>query len=228
MFKMRTALLGVLALFIASGIAASVASASGPYWHVNGKKLGQGESRQVKLQMKGTGIITILEEPTQILIECKTSLSEGMTITGQGKSQGQGKGRLIFTQCKVVKPVEDCGVAQPVQTAQLKFYLAINPNNKQQKYVALFGPQNPFLIIEFTGLNCPLGNVTVQGSVAAELAPTEVNSQEMLLSFPDKPITEVLLEQELVKPSLDGGAVALHAFYGSRLATGETWGVFAQ
>lgn len=222
--------MGVLTLITASGIATSTASASGPYWHVNGKKLGQGETRQVKLQMKGTGVISVkISEGVELGIECKTGLTEGATIAGQGKLQGQGKARFTFTQCRLVKPQEACTIEEPVTTSQLKYQLGINPNNKQQKFVELFVPkENHFLVIKFVPSSCVLKEITIDGSVAAEVMPTEKEGQEALLSFPAKPITEVLLEQQVAEPSLDGGAVTLGAFFGARLATGEPWGVFGQ
>jgi hypothetical protein len=53
--KIRVALIGVLVVLGISGTATSTASAvaAGPYWRVGGVRLGQGETKQLKLQLKG-------------------------------------------------------------------------------------------------------------------------------------------------------------------------------
>jgi hypothetical protein len=234
MFKTRVALLGVLALLTASGITASMASAAGPYWHVNGSKLGQGATRQVKLQAKG---ITIFKEKIvgsiTIVIECHNSYAEGAGIEGVGNLQGQDKGRIVFEQCKTVfKPAEACTVVEPIKTNQLKSYLAYNKALTQQKFVDVFEPQQRlgFIVLRFSGSGCLLTEDEVIGSVAAEIVPIEKEAQELLLNFPEEPITSVIREQQERSVILLQGSeqVMYSGAYGARLATNEPWGVFGQ
>jgi len=231
MFKARAALLGLLALFIASGIAASTASAAGPYWHVNGSKLGQGVAKQVKLQLKGTAVLKGEVSGAVVVIECKNSISEGATIEGQGNVQGQDKGRLTFTQCTVVKPT-NCTVVEPITTVQTKSHLVYLPENKQQKFGELFEPQQgeTFVTLKFAGKTCLLPATNVKGTVAAEVLPIEAEGQEGLLNFPETQIEKVVLEQQTRKIGLFLGekATVFSAAYGARLETGEKWGVFGQ
>jgi len=155
MFKTRVALLGVLALFIASGIAASTASAAGPYWRVNGSRLPQGKAVQVKLQMKASAaVLRGSVGGIGVVVECHNSYAEGATIEGQGNFQGQDKGRVVFEQYKTTVKGLTCVVTEPIKTNQLKSYLAYNPNSKQQKFIDVFEPQQGKVFVElhFTGL----------------------------------------------------------------------------
>jgi hypothetical protein len=236
MFKTRVALLGVLALFIASGIATSTASAAGPYWHVNGSRLPQGKAVQVKTQAKLIPILVGHLGSDTIAIICHNSYSEGATIEGQGNFQGQDKGRFVFEQCKAEsKPINVCNkVEEPIQTTQTKSYLAYNPQAKgtQQKFVDVFEPQqgNTFVVIKILNELCPVREAAVEGAVAAEIVPIEKESQEGLLNFPEEPIEEIEHEQQKRKIGLkfNNEVAIFNAIYGARLATNERWGVFGQ
>jgi hypothetical protein len=238
MFKTRVALLGVLALFIASGIAASTASAAqpeGPYWRVNGSRLGQGVAKQVKLQAKGVTVLKWkLAAGVATTIECHRSESEGATIEGQGNFQGQDKGRIFFEQCKTVfnPPKPECAVEEPIRTNQIKSYLAYNPNSKQQKFIDVFEPQqgNVFVVIHFVGKLCPVTEASVAGAVAGELIPIEKEGQEGLLNFPETAITTIEHEHQrrIIGLKLDLEPFVFSDAYGARLATNELWGVFGQ
>jgi hypothetical protein len=239
MFKTRVALLGVLALFIASGIATSTASAAGPYWHVAGTRLGQGVSKQVKLQAKGVTVLKgqVTGGLTSVVIECSNSYSEGATIEGQGNFQGQDKGRVTFEQCTTAfKPAAvGCKVVEPIKTNQIKSYLAYNPNSKQQKFIDVFEPQQGtgtnFVVLHFEGgAICPLTEAPVTGAVAGELIPIEKEGQEGLLNFPETPITTIEHEQQkrTIGLKFDFEPAIFSGAFGARLATNEQWGVFGQ
>jgi hypothetical protein len=238
MLKTRVALLGVLALFIASGIAASTASAAqpaGPYWRVNGSRLGQGVAKQVKLQAKGVTVLKWkLAAGLTTTIECHQSESEGATIEGQGNFQGQDKGRIFFEQCKTVfNPASpECAVEEPIRFNQIKSYLAYNPNSKQQKFIDVFEPQqgSVFVRIKFVGKLCPVAEAPIEGAMAGELIPIEKEDQEGLFVFPETPITTIEHEHQRrtigLKVALE--PVVFSGAYGARLATNELWGVFGQ
>jgi hypothetical protein len=232
MLKTRVALLGVLALFIASGIATSAASAAGPYWRVNGTRLAQGASKQVKLQSKGVTVLKGEALGATVEIECHNSYSEGAAIEGQGNFQGQDKGRVVFEQCTVGGTAGCTAVAEPIKTNQIKSYLAYDPNNKQQKFIDVFEPQqgSTFVVLRLSGgVFCP-AEAAVAGAAAAEIIPIEKENQEGLLNFPIKPITKIEHEQQVRtiglkfanEPAVFSGA------YGARLQTNEKWGVFGQ
>ncbi len=230
MHKTKVALLGALALIVASGFAASSASAAGPYWRVNGARLGQGAIRQVNLQLKGRVAIDTKVGGVLTTVECESGVSEGATIEGQGQFQGQDKGRLTLKKCIAAFGSSICEVREPVTTNQLKSYLATYSGG-QKKYADVFEPQQGenIVTIELAGVKCGAEvKFTLKGSAAAEVQPAEVESQELLLNFPQFAIKEVFHEGQLKRTELKVGAEKAEyiAAFGAKLATGEPFGVW--
>lgn len=243
MFKMRFALLGVLALFVVSGIGASTASATGgPFWHVNGSKLAQ-ERKQLKLQSKGSAVLSGKLIGLNVTVTCKNSISEGASIEGSGvQKPGQDKGRLYFSTCEMkVEGSTACKVVEPIVTNQTKSRLVTYKNaTGQSKYADLFEPQQgptaTFVTLKVEGATCPaVGEFPVTGTQVAEVQPKEQETQEGLLNFPATPITTVfwfgneqITQPEEVKTGLLFGGVEAKflAAYGARLDAGGTYGVF--
>lgn len=224
---MRVALLGVLALFIVSGIAASSASAAGPFWRVSGTRLGQGVIKQIKLQLKGGAV---LETPEAgLTIECKNGVSEGSTIEGRGEKQGQGKGRIAFTQCAVTLPATGCGVVEPIITNPTKSYLA--NIETQPKIAEVFEPGQGtvFATVTITGAKClQAGAVNVTGSAAAWIIPPNAENQEDLLVFPKPAIASVKHEGVVTAVALKALNLptSFSAAFGQRLATNALFGAW--
>jgi hypothetical protein len=231
MLKIRVALLGVLVLLISSGIAASAASAAGPFWHVNGTKFTKG-SKQNTLQNKMAVVLTSEVGTVPVVIACTTSESEGATIEGNGSNQGQDKGRLKFTGCKV--EIANCTVVEPITTSLTKSHLVTFKGGSQTKYADLLEPSEGTVfatvkIIKSTEA-CPVATVLeVKGSIAAEIYPKEHETKEGLLNFPSIRIGPVFLEGVEKTPGLFVGTkeAKFLATYGSKLVTGETFGVFS-
>ena len=224
MLKTRVVLLGVLALFIASGVMTSSASASGPFWHVNGSLFSTG-TKQIKLQSKGAAVLSL--PSLKIEITCNNSISEGSTIEGNGTSQGQGKGRITYSSCK--SNAAGCTVAEPITTNPIKSYLAVAAT--QTKDVEVFEPGQGtlFVTLKLSGGSCLLaGSFEVTGGAVAELIPSGSEAQEGLLFFPKTPITKVKHEgvEKTVELKTKGLESAFTAAYGARLQTGEKYGVF--
>lgn len=234
MFKVRLALYGALTLFALSGVVTSVASASGPFWHVGGSKFTEG-TRQLKLQSKGA---LVLKSPeAKVEIECKNSISEGATIEGSKETQGQGKGRVTYSSCVTLKPTtEGCALLKPVITTNpLKSYLAYSVTPvTQTKIVEVFEPGqgSVFVTFEMTPqCGAALEKVGVTGNVAAEVIPARVEGQEGMIAFPSPIISEVNHEGVIKKLQLS--TILLHAVftgvYGARLANfPEKFGAFDQ
>jgi len=200
-----------------------------PDWFVNGTQLKQQAPKQIKWQVKGRPVLSAAFGELKVLIECNRSVSEGTTIEGQGNFQGQGKGRLTFTSCNVLKP-ENCTVAEPITTVQTKAHLA--SFGGQTKIAVVFEPVEgkTYVTLKFSGSGCGVivGPEPVTGAVAAEIVPTNLESQEGLLNFPENPITKVSLEgqERSLGLSLGGQPTVFSAAYGTRLETGERFGAF--
>jgi hypothetical protein len=204
------------------------AKGSGPYWHVNGSRLEAG-AKQVKMQLKGS--IVLKSAKLGVEVECKSSGSEGATIEGNGAAQGQDKGRLSLSSCKVLKPEKECLVAEPIVTKPLKSYLAFN-EGAQQNIVDVFEPTEGTTLTElkFSGKGCGIlaGSQPLKGSVAASVVPKGSESQEYLFEFPATAITTIKHEgtEKTVGLTISSNPATLSAAFGARLATGEKWGVF--
>ena len=232
MFKVRLAILGALALFIVSGISASAASASGPFWHVQGSSLNG--TRQIKLQSKGP---LFLKVPGTLEIRCENSISEGGTIEGNTTTQGQGKGRTLYSSCKVLVPGEEkCLVGDTlanrgqIKTNPIKSYLA---KAGQTGIVEVFEPGQGNVFTQFnlvSGKECAFKEVGATGGVVAEVIPARVENQEGLLAFPEKAILKVIHEgTEVTVPSLKtvGFVGTFSGVYAARLQNfPELFGAF--
>jgi hypothetical protein len=220
-FKMTMPLLGILALFAISGLTASVASAAGPYWHVNGSRFEKG-TRQIKLQLKSSKAV-FRSEKLGLEFTCNESRSEGATIEGSGTNQGQDKGRISYTSCTFAKPV-GCLLTGPIVTNQMKSYLAVN-EGVQQNLVDILEPAEGTLLFKltFTGKACGVfaGAQPVDGSAYAEFVPKEVEGQEGLLNFPSVPVAKVKHEgvEKAVGLTIAGVPFEIVDTYGARLAT---------
>jgi hypothetical protein len=237
--RQRIVMLSLMAVFVTSMFTTAVASAEGPFWHVNGVKLKQG-SVGITGQNKGNlKFVTTLGNAT-IKITCTTSSTEG-TIDGQGETrQGQDKGKVTFSGCTVVgEPPfpEGCKVKEPITTNQLKSHLANATVQGVEQIVDLFEPTGPqqevkkvFVILVFELCGAILnGPHEVTGNVAAQLVPQRIEAQEGLLSFPETPITTIKHEgQEVTGVGLKfaGNVAKFSGSYTQKLQNNLPYGVF--
>jgi hypothetical protein len=234
--KARAVLLGLLALFVVSGGMTSVASAS-PFFHVANSKLPAGTVKQIKLQLKSKAAVLSAAGLGEggLEVECKNSGSEGATIEN-GAGQGQGKGRVTYSTCKVLKPTKECFVAEPITTHQIKSYLAEESETGSKNFLEVFEPTEGSVFVElhFKGSGCGVlsgGPQPVDGSIAAEVIPKEAEGQEGLINFPSTAITVVKHETRKTPVGLTIGAsktaATFSAAYGAQLAEFPTkFGVF--
>lgn len=198
---------------------------AGPFRRVNGARFESG-TKQIKLQLKSNAAV-LVSPKLELEVECKNSISEGATIEGNGLNQGQGKGRVSYSSCKVLKPNKaECTVAEPITTKPIKSYLAFR-EGAQQEFVEVFEPTegNVFTNLTFSK-GCPLiiaGTQPVDGSAAAELVPKEAEVQEGLVNFPTTPIEKVKHEgvEKTIGLTIGGStnSASFSAAYGARLAT---------
>ena len=201
----------------------------GPYWRVGGSRLSSG-TKQINLQVKGTSSIKSKVVGVAATVECGFATSEGAALEGNGSAQGQDKGALKFSECKVSTPAK-CAV-EPVKTVNTKSHL-VTYEGSQSKYADLFEPQQGEVLATIKVINgtekCAVaGEFPLKGSVAAEIIPKEAETQEALLNFPATPIEKVFLEnkEKLVKLALGAEPAKLTAAFSAKLATGEPFGVF--
>lgn len=229
MFKMRVALVGTLALFITSGIAASAASAAGPIWKVNGSRFETGD-KQIKVTNSNTLILSSEVSTTPIVVECKSSKAEGAFISGNGTSQGQAKGFVVYEKCIVtLKPAAKCEVVEPIKTSATKSHLVTLAGGTQID--ELFEPTSGKTFVTLTLKECNLfnGPHEVTGSVAAVVKPEDKEGVGGELEFPTTPISSVKIEggaAKEVKLSLGPKAATFSGSYNAQLFSGEKFGAF--
>jgi hypothetical protein len=201
---------------------------AGPFWHVNNARLTSG-SKQIKLQMKGKAVL--VSPKLELEVVCNSSISESSLIEGNGLSQGQDKGRVSYSSCKVAKPNKaECTVTEPITTNFTKSYLV--EREAQQTIAEVFEPTEGKVFVNLTfSKGCPeliRGTQPVDGSAAAELAPKGTEVVEGLLNFPTTAITSVKHEGTEKTIGLTIGASAnaatFSAAYGAKLSTGEIFG----
>jgi hypothetical protein len=234
MFKIRGALFGALALLVLSGVAASAASAAGPYWHVNGARLETG-SKEVALKAGATELkATVLGVPFVIL--CEAASSAGATITGNGENQGQDSAKSItFEKCRATSSFKACTV-ENVKTVPVKSHLVliVGTEGIGDLIEPTSGSEFTKIVIKNPGVeSCPFKKeetFPVKGSTVARVSPEGSEAATGELSFPAVPITEVKKEGETRKVGLfvsrEENKASFSGNFEAKLTTGEKFGVF--
>ncbi len=236
MFKARAALCGALTLLIISGIAASAASAAGPFWHVNGAPLKTGSKAITATAGVAELKATVLG--LSVTIACEAAKAENASIVGNGTGQGQDVAKAItFEKCSVSP--KTCALTEgTIKTVEIKSHLVIFTNSlKEERIGDLIEPTAG---TEFTTIHlknngteeCPFATspFPVKGKVAAEVKPegTELTVGE--LAFPTVPITKVKLEGNEVTVGLEIGnssnKASFSASFATKLLSGEKFGAF--
>lgn len=199
-------------------------------WQIEGPVLEKG-AKQIKLQLKGKAKLAVPKAELEIF--CKSSVSEGSSIEGQGELQGQDKGRITYKGCETNK--KECTVAEPITTNQTKSYLAVSESNaaKEARPVDVFEPEKGkvFVELKLTGAGCGVlaGKAPVDGNVAAELSPEGREVKEGLMNFPTETIKTIELPEGEATLGLKVGETGLEstfsAAYGAQLEKGEKFGV---
>lgn len=152
MLRTKLLFLSLLAVFAASAIASSGASAAskGPFWHVAGAKMAIGASEQFKV----TGHLvldgTLLKEPIEI--ECQVS---GTGTISNNQAQGKAAATIEFIQCKLLKPVIS-GCVVKVENANVRAELAYKGKEGEagQKMVLLFAPKETNIFTKISLEKC--------------------------------------------------------------------------
>jgi hypothetical protein len=230
LLKPRLALLGVLSLLVTCGAVASVASASGPAWKVQGKFLQQGKV-QIKMlagptEFKGKVALT------ETTIRCARSRSNAGFIEGHYTAAGGGGGEpFTFEQCVVLTPI-GCLVQEPI--THPSFMLLVYDRENENIGVVIGSTQSiVFVTFHFESKpkeKCAITEpVEFKGSVVANLKPgreqTKLGGE---LEFPTTPITEVKHEGVIEKDQLFVGpeVAQFSGKYGIRLEQNQEFGAF--
>jgi hypothetical protein len=196
MYKMRVVLWAAIALVLVSGIAASAASAAGPYWHLNTHRLEK--FSWPALISAGPTELTAKVLSIPITIKCASATVEGAEIVGNGTNQGLDVASSIaFEKCTIATP-KGCVVAQPIKTVAVKSSLVTYDSGKiGDLYEPTKGTEFVTIKIgdESKTNTCSLkAEYPVKGSIAATVSPEGSEAKVGELGFPTTAIKQVKTE----------------------------------
>ena len=224
-FALPKALIALLALACTCAMGATVAQAyshtAGPFWSINGAKLGAGESHEALLA-SGSNEWSILRKLDKVIltdVTCKHQAVEGASIAGGIPSTITATFKL--SECAVTGNGKECKVEEPIKAAALTGTLGYETKERTGKILAILeAPHGELMKIKFTGSNCALSTNIPEGSVIAEIvsnekteeAGKETEAKVDRLRLPTTPIKAVWVENEAKE--LKEKTASLRAFSG--------------
>ncbi|HWX43783.1 MAG TPA: hypothetical protein VNY52_00505 [Solirubrobacteraceae bacterium] len=165
-------------------VTASALPTEGPWYHVGGKKLAEGEKNAKEGTGKGVGFKQYgIISKKELEIECEKTTGTGRIWNGS--HQGEGSGSIKSTGCSL-RENPGCGV-EPITIngrASL-WYHVTSSGEKTGKIQILFEPPSGETIYELTITMCSLkGKYPVLGDVAAEPSPEKEEVLKGKVIFP--------------------------------------------
>ena len=245
-FALPKALIALMALTCACAMGASAAQAykqtAGPFWTINGAKLGAGESHEV-VSASSSGEYSIKGEVLggPVTIACKKQTVESASIAGGRPSTIKATFKL--SECALTGNGSKCKVTEPITTKPLTGTLGYATKGREGKILARFqGSTGKLMEVKFTG-TCYFKETEGTGSVIAEIASggeteevgKETNAKVDQFRFPTKPITAVWVEnaagglkEEKAKLSVFGEPAELFGTSELELSGLPEWGIEAK
>jgi hypothetical protein len=229
-----------LVLLALSAVATAAAQAEEPFWKVEGKRLGEGETKEVAVN--DTNPLVLKSAATKITVECgSVSVAKGGHLVGSKAGvAGDNINIVIIGKCAVKGNGEGCKVAkEEITTNEETDTLAFNTGKTAiyDYFVPTKGAV--FAKIAFEGATCKLKETAVEGSVVAEVLsggklvevgkePKEVETLE--LRFPTTPITTAIVNGKEQKAALKafGTAATLEGTVSMRLTSKQVFGAFTK
>jgi len=243
--------LALLAVFALGAISATMAQAAeAPYYGVESKRLGAGESAEVAVKQTSEYKLTA----ATVAITCKTSsVKAGSTINGSAAGEpGTSKETITFAGCTVAGNGTGCEVGHngngEVITEPLKNELVYDAGSKESKSVGVeFTPETGPVLSKITLFNAACSPVAagvqaVEGQVVAqafggpagsefllELGKAPVLETTGLIKFPVTPIKSIILfkagvgTQKSVSLSFAAIASRLSGESEIKLVSGKKW-----
>jgi hypothetical protein len=212
---MRKILLSLFLMLMTAAtipVAATALPTEGPWYHVGGAKLAEGESHA----KEGTGKGSSLKQSSvvggkEVVIKCENTVGEGKIWNGS--QQGEGSGKIKSTGCEVVG-ISSCVVPPIViNNKGTLWYHMTNSGEKTGKIQVLLGsPSGAEVIYKLIIESCALkGTYNVTGNVAAEISPEKEEASRLKVIFPKE--QQARLWQPIkgeLKPSLHIGGSEVH------------------
>lgn len=245
------ALLAVLSLGVVVATAAQAAEA--PFYSIESKRLGAGETQAVTLTQ--TASYTLTAGTT--VITCVKSGANNSIITGSAAGEpGTSSGTVSYSGCTVAGNGSTCKVGHEgkgeILTEKLKDELVYDATSKESKSVAdEFTPETGKVLakVTFSGAGCePLeqGVIAVEGQAVAqvyggttrkefllELGKAPVLATTGTILFPEKKISSVILfkagvgTQTAITLKFGASPASLAGESEVKLSSGKKWCVIS-
>jgi len=246
MTKGRVVLLSIVVLLGIQAVTATAAmGVEAPYWHVNGKRLGEGESRKATIKNSTGSEVTLNAKinATSVEVKCKTMESHNMELTGSTKfMDALGIGEIELAQCRLIaagKEQPTCEVP-PIKTGTMKLRLWYEGSLAEggETIVIVFEPKEEkekHLILAEIAINgCAFaGKYKLENRFATQITPENSESTEGALFTPPSPSEHAHQPQEggqeiQVQPQLAASPASLKLKATAKLSTGEKFGAFSE
>ncbi len=247
-YKQTISLAVLLVVLATSAITVSAAQAAteGPFYKVSGARLGSGSTKVLKASAKENYLIT---NAFGITITCTTTaVASGAKIVGSaGANSSTSEETMVFSGCTLSGGGTKCEIENhKITTSALKGTLGYATATRTGRLVELFKPVSgsvfaPINLVAETGGECTFLNLTLKGSVIAQLSgggsPIEVGVNEgqgtaRELVFPASHVKELWTESAgvLTKTTagltFEGVAASINGTFKLELESAPEWGFF--
>jgi len=169
--QFRTIGVGLVVLLVMGAIATAGAQAeNAPFYTIEGKRLGEGESHHISMKAANEKGIKWITPEAGITVSCKKVEIEGATGTIVGSKEGEpgtSKGILLFKECTTTGNGASCKIKEPLKTTMLKFEQVEDGTGKKLDTLIEPASGTEFWTIKFEG-TCTNKETKLTGQTVAE------------------------------------------------------------
>jgi hypothetical protein len=233
-FISRSAFAALVAVLAMSAVAAASASGMEFAWHVNGSKLTEGQSKEVRLSARKSVTLEIKLSGLEVEVVCtKTSVEASSDITGGTP----GTARLLPTLegCQVKKPKHcTAGIGERVKLDPLTATIVegVGPSAGKDEVLLTGRESAVWTVLELhnaEGAECPLNGETfrLEGSDLAEITPQKEEKENMgLVLDPSGKYKNAKGEEKQSRLQVGGETESLTGELGMELTTKEKFAAY--
>jgi hypothetical protein len=208
--RAKLTLLVLVGLLTFGAVAAAVAYAEekveAPYWKVGGKRLGTGQSQEVKIKNKSGTKAVLHGKISGVSFEgrCTTLASSGASVIGSPtEHDGKVEGGLSTEGCALFvggKEQKECKYENLKWGVKGKLWYEGSKSVGGKKIAVLLEPKSGSAFgtqtLEGPGCGVLEGTYKLEGSIAASVAPQDTELTVGELSFPKLGITQLWQNQD--------------------------------
>jgi hypothetical protein len=238
MMRGRTLGLAIIALLALSAVVATAAQAEEPFWKVAGKRLGEGETKEVSIKATKS---FVLKAGTATVTCTEASVKKGGHIVGSKEATAGGNVNIVIvSKCSVSGNGTGCKVEkEEITTTEELDTLAFNTAKTLLDDYFIPKSGSVFATIHFEGAECGVKTAKVEGSTAAEVLsggkavevgkePAEATTLELV--FPKTQIKTVIVNGKETSVGLKafGFAATFEGAASMELVSKEVFGAYTK